>query len=262
MMTFHSLCTLQQFKFDPNIPFAAQIKTLEIACIKLVDCGKIITNNNMALAMLMGLPDSWSNIVSTFLAMQADFFKVSPNVVQKCIIDESDHLTGSSGTTHLSSIHCTHDSTNLTSTSFTSCSRFKHNCYTCGKCGPRGHLDKYCWVLHPELKGKGAYAKSNVTTAVAEPHLVPPDIATSSMATLNALGNESSILFYYDMCNDWMINSGTSDHISKFPADFIPGSVCNTPGLIQLRNNSTIPYLGIGEVHITTSVLYTPEASG
>jgi hypothetical protein len=83
MATFHSLWALQQFKFNPNVSFAAQIKNLELACIELADCGKTIMDNDMALTMLIGLLDLWSNIVSAFLTIQTDLFKVSPDAVQK-----------------------------------------------------------------------------------------------------------------------------------------------------------------------------------
>jgi hypothetical protein len=82
--------------------------------------------------------------------------------------------------------------------------------------------------LHPELKkgkGNGDKDKSINATAIVEQTPVPPDIATSSNTTLNMLGNGTSILFYYDLCNDWMIDSSASNHISKHPADFVPGSV-------------------------------------
>jgi hypothetical protein len=81
MATFQSLQALQQFKFDPNSSFAMQIKNLELAHIELMDCGKTITDNDMALTMLMGLLDSWSNVVSAFLATQANLFEVSPDAV-------------------------------------------------------------------------------------------------------------------------------------------------------------------------------------
>jgi hypothetical protein len=254
-----------------------QIENLQCVQIELADCRKTITDNNMALVMLMGLLDSWSNIISAFLATQNDLFTVSPDTVQKRIIDESDHLIGNPGTTLLSSMQCAHSSAPLISNpiGLTSRGRLKLNWYTCTNCGPGGHSEDRCWILHPELrKGKGNDVKSTATAAIINPLPVPPEIAGSSITTLSMLSNGTSTLFYFDVCNSWMIDSGASDHISKYPTDFIPGSMHNTPGLIHLGNNATILYLGIGEFravatvnghseHITLQcVLFAPEASG
>src|SRR5882762_1509487 len=268
MATFHTLRACQQFKFDSNSSFAKQIEQLQLAQVELADFGHKITDNEVAIALLMGLPDSWSNIVAAFLATQSELFKISAHDVRKRIIDESDRVSGNTGTPLLSSAQRA-GASNSPSTGLTSRGKPRLNRYTCTKCGPGGHTDEFCWVLHPEMKRNRSTAKSANNVVSVDPQPVPPDIP----ATLNMMGASSTILFYSDACNEWMLDSGASDHISPHPSDFVPGSVLNTPGSIRLGNNSTMQYLGIGTVEATTMVhgspqrislqrvLYAPDAS-
>src|SRR5882762_1925386 len=267
MATFHTLRAFQQFKFDSNSSFAKQIEQLQLAQVELADFGHKITDNEVAIALLMGLPDSWSNIVAAFLATQSDLFKISAHDVRKRIIDESDRVSGNTGTPLLSSAQRA-GASNSPSTGLTSRGKPRLNRYTCTKCGPGGHTDEFCWVLHPEMKRNRSTAKSANNVVSVDPQPVPPDIP----ATLNMMGASSTILFYSDACNEWMLDSGASDHISPHPSDFVPGSVLNTPGSIRLGNNSTMQYLGIGTVEATAivngksqrislqRVLYAPDA--
>jgi len=268
MATFHTLRAFQQFKFDPNTSFAKQIEQLQLAQVELADFGHKITDNEVAIALLMGLPDSWSNIVAAFLATQPDLFKISAHDVRKRIIDESDRVSGNTGTPLLSSAQRA-GSSNSPSTGLTSRGKLRLNRYTCTKCGPGGHTDEFCWTLHPELKRSRNTAKSANTAVFVDPPPVPPDIS----AALNMMGASSSTLFYSNACSEWMLDSGASDHISPHLSDFVPGSVLNVPGSIRLGNNSTMQYLGIGTIEATTivngsphritlqRVLYAPDAS-
>ena len=74
MATFHALRAFQQFKFDTNQPFAKQMEQLQLVQVELSDLGHKISDNKIALAMLMGLPESWSNVISAFIASQPDLF--------------------------------------------------------------------------------------------------------------------------------------------------------------------------------------------
>jgi len=202
----------------------------------------------------MGLPDSWSNIVAAFLATQPDLFKISAHDVRKRIIDESDRVSGNTGTPLLSSAQRA-GSSNSPSTGLTSARKLRLNRYTCTKCGPGGHTDEFCWTLHPELKRSRNTAKSVNTAVFVDPPPVPPDIS----AALNMMGASSSTLFYSNACSEWMLDSGASDHISPHLSDFVPGSVLNVPGSIRLGNNSTMQYLGIGTIEATTIVNGSPH---
>jgi len=267
MATFHTLRAFQQFRFDSNTSFAKQIEQLQLAQVELADFGHKITDNEVAIALLMGLPDSWSNVVAAFLATQSDLFKISAHDVRKRIIDESDRVSGNTGTPLLSSVQRAGPS-NSSPTGYTSRGKLRLNRYSCTKCGPGGHTDEFCWVLHPEMKRNRVTAKSVNAAVPVDPPPVPPDPS----AVLNMMGASPSVLFYFDACNEWMLDSGASDHISPHPSDFLPGSVLNAPGSIRLGNNSTMQYLGIGTVEATTTVngksqrislqrvLYAPDA--
>src|SRR5258705_7477186 len=118
--------------------------------IQHADFGHKLTDNDIAIALLMGLLDSWSNIVAAFLATQPDLFKIPTHNVRKRIVDESDHVSGNTGTSLLSPAQCAGPS-NSPSTGLNSRGKSRFNHYTCTTCGPGGHTDEMCWILHPEM---------------------------------------------------------------------------------------------------------------
>src|SRR5713101_7711740 len=98
------------------------------------------------------------------------------------------------------------------------------------------------------------------------------ELVVNMLSTMSSESQISSVCFYIEHDMPWMLDSGTSDHITPHYDDFLHYNKLATPGTIKLGNDSHMQYLGTGTVTGTsvingktvkvtlTNILHAPQA--
>ncbi|VDB91614.1 unnamed protein product [Peniophora sp. CBMAI 1063] len=130
---------------------------------------------------------------------------------------------------------------------------------TCSYCGKSGHTEKTCFKKRGDEKRKkkgkgkdkgkegGGNGGKSLSSMEAEAAPSTPVPSSNTMA--------ASWYTTRDSKARWMIDSGSSDHITPHRADFIEYTPLSTPGKITLGEaQASMPYVGIGTVKGFTMV--------
>lgn len=223
------LTTLKKEAAEPLIKYVARARSI---WTELKASGASTTKEELSLAVLGGLPNDYSTVVQVLKTM--DGAMDLDTAVAKLLPIESDinkqavehaYAARFSSTARRPDLFCTH-------------------------CNMRGHTNKKCWKLHPELApatwGRG-HSTSNQAAAMS-----------ASASTTN-------------MANTWTVDSGASRHITNNAAlltnlEPLPHEVC-----VSFGNGSSARAEGTGTAIIMaqdgltrialTDVLYVPAAA-
>jgi hypothetical protein len=238
---FNLWIQLTQARLDNAQPMAAQLAKINEARVALTNTSMGITDTQYSLILLHALPASYEVLASTILAAGA------PNTLKHTkiiawVINEEGRRTGPSGSS-LNAFRAApikgngrkKDQSNM----------IYHYCSN------KGHIKSDSQKKkrdEAEKKKKEVQASSSSRNKAANTHVLVPTTAT----ILEVEDNDITVSLYAAAKQRWMIDSGTTHHITPHRSDFtdynlIKGSVC-------LGDKSTADQIGIG-----TIVFRSPE---
>ena len=207
--------------------------------------GDVVDDEDQVICLLASLPDEYSTLVT---ALEASEKVPTWDVVTERLIHEENKFIekgSESSSAFLTKSHSNQDSR-----------KFKKSvkCYNCGKLG---HIKKNCRA------GKNKESKDNV-------HYVESR-DTSSRENLTFVASAFSCITDK---NQWIIDSGASQHMCNNRSHYVSYELLSEPSLVVIGDGKTIEAKGVGSVSLKLSlpngkyndclvnnVLYVPNLS-
>ena len=192
-----------------------------------------VTDTQFSLILLNALLTSYEVLASTILASGAPTALQYSEIVAR-IINEEGCRSGSSE----SSLNAAKKAAPIKSGK-----RKDHSDLTCHYCNKKGHIKPDCWKKkkdEEEKKKKEEGTSSSSRSKAANAHILVP-----STATITEVDDSNiSVSLYAADKPQWMMDSGTSHHITPHRSDFkdyIPSK-----GIVCLGNKSKVDQIGVG----------------
>ena len=235
--------TAEKGEVESVLKFANRIRQMA-ATLKSMGC--TISNSEMVMALLNGLPDEYNALISALDAIDSSESELDWEFVKSRILQEEQRIG-----MRAKSALAKSETAALVSKSSTSCSTCK-KCLAAAKtrpmcdfCGKPGHVESKCWKKFPHLN---PHRKKNDESP--KPALVANQGDDDPVVCLMAKYHNSS----EEVNNgNWYIDSGCSNHMTydkSLFSSYSPGQHSS----VELGNGNCAKVTGQGKISIKISV--------
>ena len=236
---------LIQAKLTDNGTLEAQLNKFTELWNNTTTSGYTFKDWQFTSLMLITLPQSFLHIKDSFLTM-AEPSKLDPSAIHTCILECKTHHTNNPSANLLTTKKSTSRGGNQQKGKVKQCPpKLPPNAKPCWHCGKKGHWAANC--MAKPTNNQNATSPSNQKDEDKGPNL---NIVTTNIATTSS--DWSLYLFAFGSPENWLFDTGASNHMTPFGSDFIQGSytvLMDSALAVTLGDNTTkLIILGNGSV--------------
>ncbi len=224
------------------LQFATRIRQLA-ATLKSMNV--MISESEMAMALLNGLPEEYNALISALDAIDEDETKLRFEFIKARIMQEEQRIAmrsksaiAKSESAALFSNQPTRDAQNSAN------NRNERRRPYCNYCKRLGHVESKCWTKLPYQNPRNKNKPSPKPALLADQS--DEDLVVCLMAKYNNAGEEQN-------SRKWFINSGCSNHMT-YNKSLFSSYTSGHPSAVELSNSNTAQVHGKGIVEIFISV--------
>jgi transposase InsO family protein len=248
MVAFNLWADLINFRLEENSPLCPQFQSLFDVRVTLAERSHEISDEQFCFILINSAPSSYSTVVQTILAsgLPAD---LNPHSIVERFSNEEGRCTGrSSSLNSINKIAPVKKKGDKDKT--------KVKCYYCKKAGHKApdcrkkKKDEESKDTDKDTKDKDKGKSSDKSAKSVNTHVLVPSSAYISEVydTDSDEDNQIRASAYAAARSRWMVDSGTTHHITPYKSDFATWSPAT--GAIRLGGHAEIHQIGSGTVII------------
>ncbi len=235
--------TAEMHETESVLKFSNRIRQMA-ATLKSMGC--LISNSEMAMALLNGLPDEYNALISALDAIDSDESELDWEFIKSRIMQEEQRI----GMRAKSALAKSESAALVTQGTIkcdgcTKCFAATRTRPTCDFCKKPGHVESKCWKKHPHLN---PHKKKPIDAP--KPALIANQGDEDPLVCLMAKHQSSS---QGASSSNWYIDSGCSNHMTYDKSLFLSYS----PGQhssVELGNGKFAKVVGQGKIRIKIMV--------
>ncbi len=224
------------------LQFANRIRQLA-ATLKSMNV--VISESEMAMALLNGLPDEYNALISALDAIDEDETKLRFEFIKTRIIQEEQRIAmryqSAIAKSESAALFSNQPSRDNNQSSHVRNTRRRPYC---NHCKGLGHIESKCWTKFPHLNPRNKPKPSMKPAFFANESDQDPVVCL--MAKYEDAGEPKH-------SDKWFIDSGCSNHMT-YNKSLFSSYTCAHPSAVELGNGNTAPVRGKGTVEIFISV--------
>ena len=221
------------------LQFANRIRQLAAT---LKSMSVLISESEMAMALLNGLPDDYNALISALDAIDEDETKLKFEFIKSRIMQEEQRIlmrTKSAQAKSEAAALLAAQSGTPTPPAPGNGRNLRRRPY-CNYCNRLGHVESKCWTKFPHLNPNKKGSSS------AKPALIATQNDEDPVICLMAKYDDSTVEKGTDK---WFVDSGCSNHMT-FNKSLFSTYTSGHPSSVELGNNNTAKVAGVGIVEI------------